>query len=293
MLDRVLAYVPERVRDVVMDYLNRTHTQVSSVNEVRLRTGGATALSVAGRNVALAGSVSREEMKRTFAKVCGGAVYAHRDDICRGFVSLEGGIRVGVCAEAKYDRDKVVGVGEVTSLVFRIPSFLCSFAPSLYSRWRDSGSGGMLICSGAGEGKTSTLRALAGLIGSGESPRRVVAVDERLEFDPSRYQGAHVDILRGYRRALGVDIAIRTLSAEVLIVDEVSSGEDALAMLSAIGAGVTVIATAHARSLRDALRREYIRGLVMAGLFDTVCVISRQNGRFSFTLDRIDDLLNT
>lgn len=287
MLDKVLTYVPPRVRAEVTEYLDRTRTSAALVNEIRLRTCGATALAVAGRNVALSESASAEEMKETFRRVCGGAVYAHRDDICRGFVSLVGGIRVGVCAEARYERDKVVGVGEVSSLVFRIPAYTCSFAPSLYARWRELGQGGMLICSGAGEGKTSTIRALARLIGSGESPLRVVVVDERCEFDSSRYTGAHVDILRGYRRALGVDIAIRTLSAEVIIVDEVSAREDALAMLGAIGAGVTVIATAHARSLADAMRREYIKALVDEGLFDTVCVILRQNGRFSFDLERI------
>ena len=279
--------MPPRVRAEVTEYLDRTRTSAALVNEIRLRTCGATALAVAGRNVALSESASAEEMKETFRRVCGGAVYAHRDDICRGFVSLAGGIRVGVCAEARYERDKVVGVGEVSSLVFRIPAYTCSFAPSLYARWRELGQGGMLICSGAGEGKTSTIRALARLIGSGESPLRVVVVDERCEFDPSRYTGAHVDILRGYRRALGVDIAIRTLSAEVIIVDEVSAREDALAMLGAIGAGATVIATAHARSLADAMRREYIKALVDEGLFDTVCVILRQNGRFSFDLKRI------
>ena len=285
--EKAITYVPTHVREAVLKYLDTAKMLSTSVNEIRLRTDGVTALSVSGRNVALAVEVSKGEMKETFKKICGGAVYAHRDDICRGFISLDGGIRVGIGAEARYEKDRIVGVGDVSSLVFRIPTHECPFAKNLYSKWQQMGMGGMLICSAAGEGKTSCIRALTGLIGSGHSPLRVVVVDERCEFDPSRYTGAHVDILRGYRRALGVDIAIRTMSAEVLIVDEVSSLEDARAMLGAIGAGVTVIATAHARSFPDAMKREYISRLVYDGLFDTVCVISRQNGRFSFALDRI------
>ena len=245
-------------------------------------------MAVEGRNVSLGYRVSKEELREIFKKICGGAIYAHRDDMCRGFVTLDGGVRVGICAEARYEKGSVVGVGEISSLVFRIPSAPCSFADELYIKWRSLGEGGMLICSAAGEGKTSLIRSLAGLIGSGGAPLRVVVVDERCEFDVDGYVGAHVDILRGYRRALGVDIAIRTLSAEVLIVDEVSSREDSLAMLASVGAGVRVIATAHARSLADAMQRDYIRGLVMARLFDTVCVISRKNGRFSYTLEPID-----
>ena len=144
----------------------------------------------------------------------------------------------------------------------------------------------MLICSPAGQGKTTAIRSLARLIGSGREAKRVVAVDERCEFDSSEYCDAHVDILRGYRRAVGVDIAIRTMSAEVLIVDEISSSEDAKAMMSALGAGVTVIATAHADSLIGAAKRAYIRELILGGLFDSVCII-RGGAEFSYQLTRI------
>ena len=284
----VMALMPKAVRDEISEYLTRASVSEGWVNEIRLRAYGTVALVVSGRNVALTSSVSKEEMREVFKRICGGAVYAHRDDMCRGFVSIDGGVRVGVCAEARYERGSVIGVGEISSLIFRIPSCECSFADELYRGWLSFGCGGMLICSAAGEGKTSAIRSLAGLIGSGRAPYRVVVVDERCEFDPHRYSGAHVDILRGYRRALGVDIAIRTLSAEVIIVDEVSSGEDAAAALSALGAGVRVIATAHAKSFAEAVRRPYIREMIEAGLFDTVCVISRKNGRFSFTLEPVD-----
>ena len=181
----------------------------------------------------------------------------------------------------------MVGVGDISSLVFRIPSGECSFAARLYGEWLLIG-GGMLICSRAGEGKTTAIRALARLIGSGERPRRVVVVDERCELDVTEYRDAHVDILRGYRRATGVEIAIRTMSAEVLMVDEISSYDDSRAMLSAIGAGVIVIATAHAQSLADALKRGYIRELVDGGLFDAACFISRRGDSFSYRLERIE-----
>ena len=146
----------------------------------------------------------------------------------------------------------------------------------------------MLICSGAGEGKTTAIRALARLIGSGNNAKRVVVVDERCEFDLAGYSDAQVDILAGYKRSLGVDIAIRTMSAEVIIVDEISSSSDALAMLSALGAGATVVATVHAGSLSDAIKRDYVKTLVLGGLFDSVCVIRKRESQFGFDLQKID-----
>lgn len=286
---RVLSFLSGGTEKKILEYLTGANTPLEAVSEIRLRLHGPSALVVSGKNVSFGPPVSQEEIRDTFKRICGGAVFAHRDDTCRGFVSLEGGIRVGVCGEAKYERGSVVGVAEISSLVFRIPGGACSFAGELYKSWCSLGSGGMLICSAAGEGKTTAIRALARLIGSGMLARRVVVADERCEFDPSYYGGSHVDILRGYKRSLGVDIAIRTLSAEVLIVDEISSCEDSLAMLSAIGAGVTVIATSHGRSFRDVMKRGYVRELVEAGLFESVCVISRSAGRFSFSLDRIQE----
>ena len=285
-LKTALTYVPCEIKEAVLRYLSKTNTQKSSVNEIRLRAEGLSAIVVSGKNVPLGVTVSKDDIKESFKRVCGGAVFAHRDDVCRGFVTLSNGVRVGVGGYAKYEGGSVVGVGDISSLVFRIPNGECCFAKELYQKWLSCG-GGMLICSGAGEGKTTAIRALAGLIGTGESARRVVVADERCEFNPYEYRRAHVDILRGYKRSLGVDVAIRTMSAEILIVDEISSPEDAAAMMMSVGAGVTVIATVHARSLEDAKRRDYIATLVRGGLFGSVCVITRREGRFSYTLERI------
>ena len=112
MLEEVLAYVPVHVRDTVGEYLDGTRTPRAAVNEVRLRVGGAVALVVSGRNVTLPVQMDKDEMRECFRRITGGAPYAHRDDVCRGFIALEGGIRVGVCAEARYERDKVIGVGD-------------------------------------------------------------------------------------------------------------------------------------------------------------------------------------
>ena len=285
-LTTVFGYITGDVKEALLRYLASTNTPMNAVNEIRLRADGLTAIVVSGRNVPLSITVHKDDVKEIFKRVCGGAVYAHRDDVSRGFVTLRGGIRVGVCGYARYEGGCVVGVGDISSLVFRIPTGECSFANELYREWLSLG-GGMLICSGAGEGKTTAIRALAGLIGSGNAPRRVVVADERCEFNPDEYKKAHVDILRGYKRSLGVDVAIRTMSAEILIVDEISSPEDAMAMQTAVGAGVTVIATVHARSLADAMKRHYVSTLVKGGLFESTCVISRSRGRFSYTLERI------
>ena len=284
---RAVAYLTDEISDAVCGYIKRTRTSERDVNEIRLRAYGPLSVTVSGRNISLGKRVGSDGMREIFKKICGGAVFAHRDDVCSGFVTLDGGIRVGVSGHARYEGGRIVGVGEISSLVFRLPGRECSFARELYTNWLVR-RGGMLICSPAGEGKTTAIRSLARLIGSGEVPRRVAVVDERCEFDPEAYTDAHVDILLGYKRALGVDIAVRTMSAEVVIVDEIGSREDAIALLGALGAGVDVIATAHADRFESALRRDYIRELVSGGLFESVCVIKRRGNVYSFSVESVD-----
>ena len=284
--DLVKTYLPDELLRAVDEYLERSRTSARWINEIRLRSHGPSSLTVGGKNISLGISLGAQNMKEIFKRICDGAVFAHRDDVCRGFVSLNGGVRVGVCGHARYENGSVVGVSDISALVFRLPTGECSFARQLYGEWSLIG-GGMLICSMAGGGKTTAIRSLAKLIGTGRDARRVVVADERCEFSPSDYTDAHVDILRGYKRALGVDIAIRTMTAEILIVDEISAKDDARAMLSALGAGVTVIATVHAASLEDAVKREYISELVVCGMFESVCVIERHGNVFSYLLEKI------
>ena len=286
-LKTALSYLPGRVSESIFECLKQYRASEGDISEIRLRSQGLCAITVRGANAPLSVQMDDADIKDVFKRLCGGAVFAHREDLCRGFVSLGNGVRVGVCGRARYERDGVLGISEISSLVFRIPSGECSFAHALYGEWLLHG-GGMLICSRAGEGKTTAIRSLSRLIASGERPRRVVIVDERCEIDADGYSDAHVDVLRGYRRPLGVDIAIRTLSAEVLVVDEISSPDDSRAMLCALGAGVNVIATVHASSLSDAMRRSYVRELINGGLFDSACIIKRDGDRFSYRLENIE-----
>ena len=285
--ESVLPYFTEDTVRAIREYVSKTGTMAREISEIRLRSYGPLSMTVSGRNVSLGISVGEDGIKEAFKKVCGGAVFAHRDDICSGYVTLESGVRVGVSGHARYEGGRPVGVGSISALVFRLPSAECSFAKALYREWLRH-RGGMLICSRAGEGKTTAIRSLAGLIGSGNDARRVVVVDERCEFDMWKYTHAHVDVLRGYKKSLGVDIAIRTMSAEVLVLDEISSREDSAALLGALGAGVEVIATAHADSYESVLKRDYVRELVNSGLFRSVCTIKREGTVYSFSVELPD-----
>lgn len=256
------------------------------VEEIRLRGEGMCSLVIFGREYPLYSSVSCEELWRLLSLVCSGSMYAYRDSIAEGFVTMDGGIRVGVSGRAGYEMGRNVGVGDFTGLCFRIPSSDCTFGVELYEAWRNNGCKGMLIASPPSGGKTTALRSLARFIGGGSRPMRVTVVDERLEFDTSAYRNSSVDILRGYKRSLGVEIAVRTLSAEVIIVDEIYSQSDRDAISFAHGSGVSVIATVHAGCMSELKKRDGVRGLLDDGMFPSVAFIERTDGHFGFRMER-------
>ena len=277
-LETVLAYLPRTVSERVLELAVSADKGVFSISEIRLRSNGVCAVVMGGRNLPLGVRLSDGELKETLRRVSGGAMLAHRDDVRRGFISLDGGIRVGVAGHARYDGDNMIGISDISSLVFRIPTGECSFAGRLYAEWLIIG-GGMLICSRAGEGKTTVIRALARLVGSGERPRRVVVVDERCELFPL-VQGVHcfdpgprTDILSACGKAKGILILLRTMCPQYIAVDEITATEDCDALLNAGWCGVSLLATAHAADRNDLLHRPVYRPIVTNRLFDTLVLM--------------------
>lgn len=281
-LYRVSEYLPDRLARELRHLFSDGHT----VCELRLRGGGVSeVISDCGR-FPLYARLTEGEISDILRAACRGSLYAFRDRLKEGYIPLPFGVRLGIVGEARYNGGEVVGVDSVRSLIFRIPTGKCDFAAELYSSWLTTGGESMIICAPPGGGKTTAIRALAGLIGRGRESKRVVVVDERCELNPSDYSAASVDVLQGYRRGLGVEVAVRTSSAEVLMVDEIASPSDADALRLAMGVGIPIIATAHGRSVEEAQGRAFIRELIRDGCFRHSVSIMRSGGGFAVSAVR-------
>ena len=254
----------------------------AEISEIRLRAYGRSSVILLGERVFLSSRPSLEDMRRTVAQICGGALFAHRSSISEGYVTLDGGVRVGIVGQARYERGELIGVSDVTSLVFRIPTGKCLFSERLLEEFV-SAERGMLIYSRAGVGKTTALRALAGMIGriDGEN---VAVIDERGEFIPEDYLDSSVDLLKGYKRARGIEIALRTLSPSVIVIDELGGAEEILSMLDFMNSGVRILATAHAGSYGELCRRQSLSLLFERGIFDRTVGISVSSGERSLDI---------
>lgn len=282
---KCLSYLPCALSGEIRRLCSGRVGGLGEIREIRVRRGGACSLIMRGESIPLGASPSAEEMDEVLMRLCEGSLYAHRENIAAGYIPIGDGIRVGVCGLARYEKQGIVGISETSGFVFRIPGHECAFERELFAVWDMGVRSGMLIYSPPGVGKTTALRSLARYIGSGKRPRRVVAVDERCEFSEGDYRGAQVDILRGYRKSDGLEIAARTLSPEVVMVDEVGAN-DVDALLGAIRCGVPVIATAHASCLEELSSASSVSRIIDSGIFDTFVGISADGGRYSLRVER-------
>lgn len=277
MTDKFFTYLPPRCACEIKRLLNSRGAD-ATLSEIRLRRDGRSSAVISGERVALTCGVDRADISGVMTLACDGALYARRETIKDGYVTLDGGVRVGVCGEARYDGGKFVGVSDISSLVFRIPGRRIASSPELRYAWSLCRRG-MLIYSSPGVGKTTALRTLAYEIGRGASDEQVAVVDERGEFLFEDYRAASVDILRGYKREVGISIALRTLSPQVIIVDEIGRLAEAEAMLESLNSGVRVIASAHAGSVEELRRRKNIAPFFDRQVFDVLVGLSIEGGK--------------
>ena len=139
---------------------------------------------------------------------------------------------------------------------------------------------GVLIAGVPGSGKTTLLRDLGRQLSSGVTGRylRVAVVDERCEIGGTAAEGRRdlgvcTDLLSGCPKGEGILMALRSLSPDLILCDEVGKEEEIRAVSMALNSGVPVVATIHASTLEELLARPQGVALLHTGAFQKVVLL--------------------
>lgn len=193
--------------------------------------------------------------------------------VANGYITIEGGHRIGICGHITKRSDKPTGYRFVTSLCIRVAREFPCISDNI---WKLDSS--ILIIGRPGSGKTTLLRDLI----AQKSNRRgscVCVIDEKCELFPyyngeSCFNaGTRTDVISGCSKRDGIEIAIRNMNPDIVAFDEITAAEDCEAMLHAGWCGVQLIGTAHAGSRQDLITRPIYKPIIENKLFDTLVIM--------------------
>ncbi len=248
----------------------------ANAQELRLIAGACPQLRVNNRSVTLCDwpPVTEQELAQCYISLCGQAVHSHQRELAQGYLTLAGGHRAGFAATAVYGSDgALMSLRGVNAIVLRIAREYRGVADRLLREVFGGGICGLLIAGAPASGKTTVLRDLAVSLARGavQNCDRVVVVDERGELSGFC---RNCCVLSGYDKGDGLLMAVRNLSPQVILCDELGSQREVSAVAYALNCGVSVITTIHAGSKAELLNRQAGRLLLSSGAFQKVAVLS-------------------
>lgn len=286
----ILNYLPEKMRPVMERVFE---TLDENLLEIRVRSGLPLIVCTSNGNFAVCGdgsispavggayTVSSYEVKQIFQAVCENSVYAFMDDIRQGFITIKGGHRVGISGHVVTDGRKIENFREISSLNIRVAREIIGAANYIIdSIVKPYGIVNTLIVSPPMVGKTTVLRDLARQISN--KGTKTVLVDDRGELAamfkgvPQNDVGIQTDVIENAPKAQATVMMLRTMSPRLMITDEISSAEDAEAMMQCFGTGVSVIASTHGNSAEEIMMRENIKPLLGGIGFGQIVVLQKE-----------------
>ncbi len=289
-------YLPQNIFNVLSKLGNEFS---DSVEEIRLRVSKPLMVYTCDKGYfigtdGVSGSqriiVETDDVEMTFNAITGKSPYAYEDEIRQGFLTLENGIRAGIAGSASQSEGNTKIYKSISGINFRIPREAVGISKKLL-QYISTGNRllNTLVISSPKLGKTTLVRDIARCAGNGLGlpPLKVSLIDERQELAASVYGrplfdvGVETDVISGVLKHQGAFMALRSLSPDVIVTDEIGKSADLEALREVANAGVAMVTTAHAPDLKGLLNRLFFRKIFDERLFDMYVVLSAALGRIT------------
>ena len=277
--------------------------QADSLQEIRLRVNVPAAVWIDNREWFIdtegrlvnrwpqEGVCRPEELDAILKHLCQYSVYAFADEIRQGFLTIQGGHRIGLSGQVILEKEnKIRNLKYIRYLNIRIAHEIKGVAdgilPYLYDEQGQAFN--TLLISPPGCGKTTMLRDMIRHLSNGTvygKGMNVSVVDERSEIAGSYLGvaqndvGIRTDVLDGCPKQEGMMMLIRAMAPQVLAVDELGSEGDIKALQMASCCGCKLVATIHGSSLEEVRTKKYMCNVIADGLFERYLVLTRRKGR--------------
>lgn len=306
----ILKCFPTEIYEKIKNTLDINEGTREFLEEIRIRINLPIILKVGNSEILIQHIVTRDDIDYMLQRICENSLYSYQNQIANGYITINGGHRVGIVGSAVLKDNKVINLNYISGLNFRISRQVIDCSNSVIEYILDRNTNNIyntLIVSPPGMGKTTLLKDIIRKISDGINYNNghkftglaVTVIDERGEIGAcykgvaQNNLGIRTDIFDDMPKAIGMKMAIRSMSPKVIVADEIGSIEDAEAIKYATCCGVKGIFTAHGKSIEDLKINPALKDLIENRIFQRIILIKdRKNTdlfKYIYKLDEIEN----
>lgn len=284
-LDEIFRVLPMKINNLVREMLLYRPLQ-----EIRIKINKPLIVNVSDKEILLDYIVTPNDMKEILTKMSNYSLYAYEEEIRQGYITIKGGHRIGIAGECVLSKGEVRTIRNISSINIRICREVIGSSEGLMKYISSKNRiYNTLIVSPPKCGKTTILRDITrnisyGVKNIGLEGKKVSVIDERSEIAacyngiPQLDVGIRTDVLDSCFKKDGMIMAIRSLSPEVIICDEIGTEGDIEALNMAFNSGVNILVTIHGYSIEDINNRKVFKELIENSILERVVVLSNRYG---------------
>lgn len=264
-IEKILNRLPVTVKSFYIDNIQK------NITEIRIRAGFDIKVCVDGDYKIIDKSVIDEhQLFELFYSLCEKTVSAYENQISNGYITLEGGHRVGIGGLFVKDTYGRQVIQKVTSLNIRLANYRMWKIPFDISTLEK----GLLIAGGPHSGKTTFIRTICHDV----TDKIIVVCDERNEL---LSEEINQDYIANIPKEKAIEQAVRTMNPDIIICDEIGNEEETKAILSAVNNGAVFICTVHAFDYNSLLNKPNVAKLLNSDVFDKIVFLENSKDKFS------------
>lgn len=275
-MDEILRYFPNKIYQIFSNLLQENLQIANELQEIRIRVDKPIILKLREKDIILQYNILQTEILQIVERLCENSIYAYKNQICEGFITIKGGHRVGLTGSCVIENGKITNIKYISSLNIRIAREVKNCSTRILREIIDIENKTIynsIIVAPPGRGKTTILRDIIRRLSDGIEEinfrgKTCGVVDERGEIAamykgaPQNDVGIRTDIIENVSKNKGIHMLIRTMAPEIIACDEIGSKEDVEAIHYALYSGVKGIFTMHGKNVEDIKNNKQIYELI-------------------------------
>lgn len=281
----VLEILPSHIRDVIKNIKD-----IQEIQEIRLKVNKPLIIQIGNDELITSLIISSQDLKLILQYISNYSIYAYEEEIKQGYITIKGGHRVGICGSCVIEKNTIKTIKSISSLNIRICKEVIGCSNKIIPYiFRDNRIMNTIIISPPRCGKTTLLRDITRNLSQGMKEinldgKKVCVIDERSEICgcyngvPQMDVGIRTDVFDNCPKADGIMMAIRSMSPEVIVCDEIGTLRDMESIIMALNSGVNLITSIHGFGIEDLYNRIVYKEVIDNNVFNTAIVLSAQNG---------------